>query len=110
MSRGLRYSEDELRDQWAFIDSLVDSQAKALRSAPPDPEEDVVEVAVAPPEMTHELEVLRARVSALEAERRELLERLRIAEMVAMPAPPPAPARPRPVETRLRDWWRRISR
>ncbi|HKR98865.1 MAG TPA: hypothetical protein VJU79_05065 [Candidatus Dormibacteraeota bacterium] len=122
MSRNLRYSEDELRDQWAFIDALVDSQARALRSGPQDPEDDVVEVIKPPDDLVHELEVLRVRVTALETEKRELLERLRIAEMVVAPAPPAASAvpvphpaaapdvQPRRVETRIRDWWRRISR
>ena len=110
MSRNLRYSEDELRDQWSFIDGLVDSQARALRTGPQDPEEDAVQLAV-PPDLVHEVDVLRARVSALETERRELLERLRIAEMVVKPAPMrPAPPRSRPVESRIRDWWRRVSR
>jgi len=126
MSRNLRYTEDELRDQWAFIDSLVESQAAALRSGAQDPEEEVVELASATPGLQHELDVLRARIRALETERRELLERLRIAEMVMAPAPqqpprgaaPPARqdgsrvpvAQPRTVESKIRSWWRRVIR
>jgi hypothetical protein len=112
VSGNLRYSEDELRDQWAFIDSLVETQAAALRTGTPDPEEDDAPPAAAPgpdPGLLHELEVLRARVAALEAERRELRERLRLAELPHRPAAVAAAA-PRPAPSRVREWWRRISR
>ncbi len=125
MSRNLRYSEDELRDQWAFIDSLVDSQAAALRSGSQDPEEETLDLPPPHLDLLQQLDVLRERVSVLEAERGALLERVRIAEMVASPAPvprtaaqrPEPPPLPRPaqqpprrVDSRVREWWRRISR
>ena len=127
MSPNLRYSEDELREQWAFIDSLVDSQASALRSGAQDPEEEPV--AAAPDAgLLHELDALRERIRLLEAERALLLERVRVAEAIGasaaasppreepaplQPAQPPRP-QPRPashrVEAAVRGWWRRISR
>jgi hypothetical protein len=126
VSRNLRYSEDELREQWSFIDALVEKQASALRSGVQDPEEETVEAATPDPLLLDELEQLRERVRALEAERASLLERLRIAETAAredraQPARQPVaavvpPSRPaskpaaRSLETRVRDWWRRLSR
>jgi flagellar motility protein MotE (MotC chaperone) len=117
VSRNLRYSEDELRDQWAFIDSLVDSQAAALRSGAQDPEEEALELAAPAQDLLRELDTLRERVKQLEAEREHLLERVRIAEIVTSPVPAarqpvhrPAQPAPRRAESRIRDWWRRISR
>lgn len=112
MSRNLRYSEDELREQWAFIDSLVDSKAAALRSGTQDPEEDAAVTPTADAELLSELAVLRDRVRALESERASLLERLRAAGAAgvarATQATPPPPQRR--FETRVRDWWRRLTR
>jgi hypothetical protein len=49
-------------------------------------------------------------VRVLEAERREMLERLRSAEKVAVPPPRVSHPEPRSVESRVREWWRRVSR
>lgn len=113
MSRNLRYSEDELREQWSFLDALVDRQAATLRAGVQDPEDEVIESVQASEALQRELDTLRERVRVLEAERRELLERLHIAERAR--AAPPQARRPAPrvteahhVESRLRDWWRRI--
>jgi hypothetical protein len=35
-----RHSEEELRQQWAFLDALVDRQAASLKSGVQDPEEE----------------------------------------------------------------------
>jgi hypothetical protein len=123
VSRNLRYSEDELREQWSFIDSLVESQASALRSGVQDPEEEPVEVMAPDPELLRELDMLRERVRSLETERAALLARLRTAEDAAArgvsppptpprpwASPPAAPAPPRGLESRVRAWWRRVSR
>ena len=129
MSRNLRYSEDELREQWAFIDSLVDTQAASLRSGVQDPEEDTVDVVTQSADLQREIDTLRERVRRLERERDELLQRVRAAERAAAvvaapvraPAQPveaprpqalPRPVQPAPpsVERRVREWWRRISR
>ena len=40
MSSVPRHSEEELRQQWAFLDALVDRQAASLKSGIQDPEED----------------------------------------------------------------------
>ena len=109
MSRPLRYSEDELREQWAFLDALVDRQASSLRSGVGDPEEES-EPGPSHDALLREVSELRARVSVLEAERRDILERLRLAESAAEPPVAPRPVEPRSVESRLRDWWRRVSR
>ena len=79
------YSDEELREQWAFLDALVERQATALRTAPPEPE-DEPEVSVqghsaASGALLREVESLRERVRLLEDERRELVERLRVAEL-----------------------------
>ena len=42
MSAVPRHSEEELRQQWAFLDALVDRQAASLKSGVQDPEEDDV--------------------------------------------------------------------
>jgi len=83
------YSDEELREQWAFLDALVDRQAAALRTAPLEPEEpaplpgalhQAAPVTPASTALLGELEALRGRVRRLEEERRELLERLNVAE------------------------------
>lgn len=123
MSPDLRYSEDELREQWSFIDALVESQAAALRSGAQDPEEETPGPQPAPTDLAAEVESLRDRVRVLEADRESLLERIRglqterdsLRERLRTPhpqgplrvaAPPPA----RPLESRVREWWRRLSR
>ena len=82
------YSADELRDQWAFLDKLVDRQAASLRAGFQDPEEEDIPLAVtqptaaapAPDEATvRELESLRRNVLELEILRQRVreLEQLR---------------------------------
>jgi seryl-tRNA synthetase len=123
VTRPARYSADELRDQWAFLDALVERQASSLRAGVQDPEEDeplINAVAAADAALLRELDVLRVRVGeidglreridslrkrvrALEAERRELLQRLR--ETPAVPA-----AADHHDNRSIRKWWRRVSR
>jgi len=76
------YSDDELREQWAFLDALVERQAAALRTAPPEPEEEVTLQghSAASTALIREVESLRDRIRLLEDERRELVDRLRHAD------------------------------
>jgi Tfp pilus assembly protein FimV len=76
------YTDDELREQWAFLDALVEHQAAALRASPPEPEEEVTLEGRSPAStaVLRELEAMRSRVRLLEDERRELIERLRVAD------------------------------
>ena len=78
MSTVPRHSEEELRQQWAFLDALVDRQASSLRAGSQDPEEEDLPPVVAPPETTYleEISTLTRRVSTLESERTTLLRRL----------------------------------
>ena len=102
MTRAATYSEDELREQWAFLDALVDRQAASLRSGTQDPEE--LDVAAAAPEydgLLRELDSLRERVASLERERDELRRLLHASERRAEPARQPNEER--------RPWWRRLS-
>jgi len=107
VSRNLRYTEDELREQWSFIDALVDSQASALRSGARDPEEDETQSVTQDAQLLREVSDLRERVRTLEAERDVLRERLRAVE--AQRAPAPVASR-QVLEARVRNWWRRVSR
>jgi hypothetical protein len=79
-----RHSEEELRQQWAFLDALVDRQAASLKSGSQDPEEeDLPVVAAAAPTDAHYLEeisTLTRRVTTLESERSTLLRRIDLAE------------------------------
>ena len=61
MSSVPRHSEEELRQQWAFLDALVERQATSLKSGAQDPEE----------EMTAALELLRRRCPNPPANRAE---------------------------------------
>ncbi|GAC1339686.1 MAG: hypothetical protein NVSMB29_07410 [Candidatus Dormibacteria bacterium] len=66
--------EDELLDQWSFLDSMVERQASALRSGAQDTEEtDPLPVEVSAPD---ELGVLRRLVVGLERERDALRAQL----------------------------------
>jgi septal ring factor EnvC (AmiA/AmiB activator) len=83
-----RHSEEELRQQWAFLDALVDRQAASLKSGVQDPEEDDVTVPMvaANPSYLEEISTLTQRVSTLEDERTALLRRIDLAEQARMAA------------------------
>jgi hypothetical protein len=77
-----RHSEEELRQQWAFLDALVERQATSLKSGVQDPEEDdlAAVAARADPPNADELSALTQRVTNLEVERTTLLRRIDLAE------------------------------
>jgi hypothetical protein len=82
-----RHSEEELRQQWAFLDALVDRQAASLKSGVQDPEEDDLTVPmVANPSYLEEISTLTQRVSTLEDERTALLRRIDLAEQARVAA------------------------
>ena len=88
MSSVPRHSEEELRQQWAFLDALVDRQAASLKSGFQDPEEDDAgPVAVAADaSYLEEISTLTQRVTTLEGEREALLRRIDLAEEARMAA------------------------
>lgn len=88
MSSVPRHEEEELRQQWAFLDALVDRQAKSLKSGVQDPEEDDLPVLAASADVLHseEISVLTHRVTALEGERTLLLRRIDLAEEARLAA------------------------
>ena len=88
MSSVPRHSEEELRQQWAFLDALVDRQAASLKSGIQDPEEDDLTVAMAVPDPNYleEISTLTRRVTTLEDERTTLLRRIDLAEEARMAA------------------------
>jgi hypothetical protein len=77
-----RHSEEELRQQWAFLDALVDRQAASLKSGVQDPEEDdlAVPMIATDPTYLEEISTLTQRVTTLEDERVALLRRIDLAE------------------------------
>jgi len=77
-----RHSEEELRQQWAFLDALVDRQAASLKSGIQDPEEDdlTVPMVAGDSEYLAEISTLTQRVTTLEDERLTLLRRIDLAE------------------------------
>jgi hypothetical protein len=85
-----RHSEEELRQQWAFLDALVDRQAASLKSGNQDPEEDdlpvVAAAAPADDRYLEEISTLTRRVTTLESERATLLRRIDLAEEARMAA------------------------
>jgi hypothetical protein len=83
-----RHSEEELRQQWAFLDALVDRQASSLKSGVQDPEEDELPLAAARTDVLYkdEISVLTHRVTALEGERTALLRRIDLAEQARLAA------------------------
>ncbi len=88
MSTVQRHSEEELRQQWAFLDALVDRQAATLKSGVQDPEEDDP-AAVTPGADSmylEEISVLTRRVTSLESERTTLLRRVDLAEQARIAA------------------------
>ena len=88
MSSVPRHSEEELRQQWAFLDALVDRQAASLKSGLQDPEEDDATVPMVAPD-THyldEISTLTQRVTTLEDERTTLLRRIDLSEEARMAA------------------------
>ena len=88
MSSVPRHSEEELRQQWAFLDALVDRQAASLKSGVQDPEEDDLSVAMvaASPSSLEEISTLTQRVATLEDERTALLRRIDLAEQARVAA------------------------
>lgn len=88
MSTVQRHSEEELRQQWAFLDALVDRQASSLRSGVQDPEEDDLGMVAAVPDPAYleEISTLTHRVTKLENERATLLRRVDLAEQARMAA------------------------
>jgi hypothetical protein len=83
-----RHSEEELRQQWAFLDALVDRQAASLKSGVQDPEEDDHSVPMVDAGSTYleEISTLTERVTTLEGERSTLLRRIDLAEDARMAA------------------------
>jgi septal ring factor EnvC (AmiA/AmiB activator) len=83
-----RHSEEELRQQWAFLDALVDRQAASLKSGVQDPEEDDLHVPMVAADSTflEEISTLTQRVTTLEGERTTLLRRIDLAEEARMAA------------------------
>jgi hypothetical protein len=83
-----RHSEEELRQQWAFLDALVDRQAASLKSGFQDPEEDDAGPAVVAANAGYleEISTLTQRVTTLEGERETLLRRIDLAEEARMAA------------------------
>jgi hypothetical protein len=77
-----RNSEEELRQQWAFLDALVDRQASSLKSGSQDPEEEDVPVAPVQADALYkeEISALTQRVTTLEGERTALLRRIDLTE------------------------------
>jgi septal ring factor EnvC (AmiA/AmiB activator) len=77
-----RHSEEELRQQWAFLDALVDRQASSLKSGVQDPEEEDFPVAAGSADVLYrdEISALTHRVTTLEGERTALLRRIDLAE------------------------------
>jgi hypothetical protein len=77
-----RHSEEELRQQWAFLDALVDRQAASLKAGVQDPEEDdlAVQMVDSGSNYLEEISTLTLRVTTLEDERSTLLRRIDLAE------------------------------
>ena len=88
MSSVPRHSEEELRQQWAFLDALVDRQAASLKSGIQDPEEDDLTVPMVGSGTTYleEISTLTQRVTTLEDERTTLLRRIDLSEEARMAA------------------------
>ncbi|MFZ2034730.1 MAG: hypothetical protein WAW53_13315 [Candidatus Dormiibacterota bacterium] len=82
MSSVPRHSEEELRQQWAFLDALVDRQAASLKSGIQDPEEEglTMPMVTADPDYLEEISTLTQRVTSLEDERTTLLRRIDLSE------------------------------
>jgi hypothetical protein len=83
-----RHSEEELRQQWAFLDALVDRQAASLKAGVQDPEEEDPAALTpgADSQYLEEISVLTHRVTSLESERAGLLRRLDLAEQARVAA------------------------
>jgi hypothetical protein len=130
-----RHSEEELRQQWAFLDALVDRQAASLKSGIQDPEEDDLTVPMVAPDTAYleEISTLTRRVTTLEDERSTLLRRIDLAEEARMAAEsarmaaeaarqaaertlaeertrllPDAPPRVAAARQRRKSWWQRL--
>jgi hypothetical protein len=125
-----RHSEEELRQQWAFLDALVDRQAASLKSGIQDPEEDdlAAPMVAADANYLEEISTLTQRVTTLEDERTTLLRRIDLSEEAriaaesarsaaeaARVAAESALAQERatapktiPPKSRRKTWWKRI--
>ncbi len=88
MSTVPRHSEEELRQQWAFLDALVERQASSLKSGVQDPEEEDLPVAAVQIDghYQEEISALTQRVTSLESERTSLLRRIDLSEQARMAA------------------------
>jgi len=83
-----RHSEEEHRQQWAFLDALVDRQAASLKSGVQDPEEEDLTVPMVATDTAYleEISNLTQRVTTLEDERATLLRRIDLSEEARMAA------------------------
>lgn len=88
MSSVPRHSEEELRQQWAFLDALVERQATSLKSGVQDPEEEELPAVAAEVDGRYQEEIsaLTRRVTTLESERATLLRRIDLSEQARMAA------------------------
>ena len=88
MSSVPRHSEEELRQQWAFLDALVDRQAASLKSGIQDAEEEDLTVPMMSADTAYleEISTLTQRVTTLEDERATLLRRIDLSEEARMAA------------------------
>ncbi len=88
MSSVPRHSEEELRQQWAFLDALVDRQAASLKSGVQDPEEEDLTAPMVATDTAYleEISTLTQRVTTLEDERATLLRRIDLSEEARMAA------------------------
>lgn len=69
------YSEDELRQQWSFLDALVERQAASLKAGVQDDEEEaLVQLTAADDSLVQELESLRNRVAEIDVLRERIRE------------------------------------
>jgi septal ring factor EnvC (AmiA/AmiB activator) len=125
-----RHSEEELRQQWAFLDALVDRQAASLKSGIQDPEEDdlAAPMVAADTNYLEEISTLTQRVTTLEDERTTLLRRIDLSEEARMAAESARAAaeaarlaaeralaeersetpKTMPPKSRRKTWWQRI--
>jgi septal ring factor EnvC (AmiA/AmiB activator) len=125
-----RHSEEELRQQWAFLDALVDRQAASLKSGIQDPEEDDLAAPMVASDTNYleEISTLTQRVTTLEDERTTLLRRIDLSEEARMAAESARAAaeaarlaaeralaeersetpKTMPPKSRRKTWWQRI--
>ena len=87
------YSENELLEQWAFLDTMVARQAEQLRAGVQDVEDDTLVPVAAPPDTglqdrlhaaERDKQALALRVSALEGEIAKLKKEIEMREAAAV--------------------------